>query len=178
MVKEYIGIDVSKHHLDVDWLGEPIQFFNNENGVAELSERLSILLKQDKLALVLCEASGGYEQKLMRVCHQHNIPVHRAHANHVKYFARSQGIKAKTDCMDAKLISAYGKERRPAPEKFILNQNAEKIRDLLKRREQLVSDRKREQSRLDKIESVEIKLLIESHIDWLNQSIKGVESTL
>ena len=111
---------------------------------------MQILLKQEQLALVLCEASGGYEQKLARACHEENIPFHVAHANHIKYFAKSQGIKAKTDRIDAKVISAYGAQRKPKVGSFLLAKDAEKIKELLKRREQLLLDKRREQNRLDK----------------------------
>jgi hypothetical protein len=58
-------------------------------------------------------------------------------------------------------------ERKPAPDSFLLTENAEKLRELLKRREQLLMDKKREQCRLDKIETAEIKRIMTSHIKWL-----------
>lgn len=177
-MKYYIGIDISKYRLDVDWCGKPMEFPNDHRGISILIKQLQKLFEQDKLAVVLCEASGGYEQKLAHACHAKNLPFHVAHANHIKYFAKSQGIKAKTDQIDARTITAYGVERKPSADSFLLDKNTEKIRALLKRREQLLLDRKREQSRLDKIESAEIKRLIKAHISWLNKIIIRVEKGL
>lgn len=177
-MKHYIGIDISKHRLDVDWCGEAIAFANQPKDIAKLIKKLQILLEKDELALVLCEASGGYEQKLAKACHQNYLPFHVAHANHVKYFAKYQGIKAKTDKLDAKIISAYGQAKKPEPDNFLLNEQEEKIRELLKRREQLLLDKKREQSRLDTINDTEIKQLIHSHIKWLDKAIEKVQDKL
>jgi transposase len=177
-MKHYIGIDVSKQQLDVDWLGKPLGFTNDNVGITKLIERLQLLIPQEQLALILCEASGGYEQKIVRACHKVNLPIHVVHANKIRYFAKSQGIKAKTDQIDAKVISAYGSERKPEADHFFLNENTDKIRELLKRREQLLADKKRENSRLDKIDSPDIKELVESHIEWLNGSLKKLEDIL
>ncbi len=177
-MKYYIGIDVSKYLLDVDWCGKPMQYANDQKGIDQLIQQLQGLVKQEQLALVLCEASGGYEQKVTRACHAKNLPFHVAHANHIKYFAKSQGVKAKTDQIDAKMITAYGVERKPKTDNFLLNKDAQKIKELLKRREQLLLDRKREQSRLDKIETNEIIQLIKAHIKWLNKAIKRIEDSL
>jgi len=177
-MKYYIGVDISKHRLDVDWLGKPIAFANNADEIKRFVTLLRKLLKEDKLAMVLCEASGGYEQKLVKICHTKKLPVHVAHANHIKYFAKSRGIKAKTDPIDAKVISAYGRERKPEPDHFMLNENTLEIKELLKRREQLMLDKKREQSRLDKIENAGITKSIHSHIDYLNDAIKETDGRL
>ena len=156
-MKHYIGIDISKHQLDVDWCGKPTQFSNDAKGVSLLIKQLQMLAQKDKLALAICEASGGYEQKLARSCHAEGIPFHVAHANHIKYFAKSQGRKAKTDQIDAKIISAYAQERKPEADSFLLSEEAVRMRELLKRREQLLIGKKREQNRLDKVETSEIK---------------------
>jgi transposase len=177
-MKHYIGVDVSKNCLDVDWLGKPMVFTNDAIGIDKFMKKLQTLFKQKKLAMVLCEASGGYEKKLVYACHKEHLPVHMAHANHVKYFMKSQGIKAKTDQIDAKMISAYGSERKPEEDSFILNENTLKIRELLKRREQLISDKKREKSRIDKIDSPDVLETITSHIGWLDESVEKIEAYL
>lgn len=177
-MKYYIGIDVSKLQLDVDWLGESKSFKNNKDGLSQLVEQLQSLLEKDQLALVLCEASGGYEQKIIHACYNNNIPIHVIHANKIRYFAKSKGIKAKTDQIDAKVITDYGVEREPQADNIKLCKNAEKIKLLLKRREQLLADKKREFNRYDKIEDKDIKEFINSHVAWLKNEIKKLEKKL
>ena len=44
-MKDYIGIDISKHRLDVDWLGKSVAFANDSVGLNDLVEQLHILQK-------------------------------------------------------------------------------------------------------------------------------------
>lgn len=173
-----IGIDISKPRLDVDWLGEHREFKNDQEEIEKLINELKHLLEQKKLSLVLCEASGGYEQKLLYACHKADIPIHLVHANDIRYFAKSKGIKAKTDKIDAKVISAYGEERKPEADTLLLSNDDEKIKKFLKRREQLLEDKKRENNRLDKIIDTDIKQSISDHMKWLENSLKEIDKNL
>jgi transposase len=127
-------------------------------------------------SLVICEASGGYEQPMAKALNQVGINVHIAHANKVRSFAKAKGYLAKTDKLDAKVIAEYGKIMELAP-KEPLTENTEKIRELLKRREQLLDDKMAEQRRIDKV-SPSIKKSIQRHIKWLEQEINNIDSEL
>jgi transposase len=175
-MKHFIGVDVSKHQLDVDWLNKPVCFDNNQHGISKLIKKLKEL--NEALVLVICEASGGYEQKMVKACHQANLPIHVAHANKIRNFAKSKGLKAKTDKLDSRVLSEYAKALQPKPDTLMLGKNALKIRELLKRREQLQKDRKREKCRLDKNDDKNILDSINEHIDWLDDSIKKIDSQL
>jgi len=177
-MKHYIGIDVSKRQLDVDWLGEARVVLNQSEPIAALVEDLLALASSNELALVVCEASGGYEQKLVSACHIAGLPVHVAHANHVRYFARSRGVKAKTDRIDALVLTAYAKERGLTGDEFKLCGDRAKAKELLKRRHQLLEDRKGEKNRLDKIVGTEVHRSVQSHIDWLTQAISDLDESL
>jgi len=59
-----------------------------------------------------------------------------------------------------------------------LNETTEKIGELLKRREQLQADRKRELNRLDKILNPDIIRSIDNHIEWLDKNIKEIDEEL
>ena len=93
-MKTYIGVDISKPRLDVDWQSNPINFGNNQEGITQLITKLKELNKSDKLSAVVLEASGGYEKALVKACHKNHIPVHVAHANKVRAFAKSKGVAA------------------------------------------------------------------------------------
>ena len=177
-MKYCIGIDVSKARLDVDWLGQTKAYDNQITGVQFLVEDLQELHKQGHLKLALCEATGGYEKRLVKACHELSLPIHVAHANKVRHFAKSQGLLAKTDKLDARVLSDYGRLLAPSADNFLLNENTEKIGELLKRREQLQADRKRELNRIDKLLGGEVIDSIEEHIDWLDKKIKVIDKKL
>lgn len=177
-MKTYIGVDVSKPQLDVDWKGSALQIENNKSGVSDLAKQLKELHENEELACVVLEASGGYEKYLVNVCHENNIPVHVAHANKVRSFAKSKGILAKTDKLDAAVLSEYGSLMKIIPDKLLLTKNTEKIRLLLGRREQLMNDKQREKNRIDKIHDKCIKNSVEDHIKWLSDEIKKTDKGL
>ena len=175
-MKYYIGIDVSKATLDVDYLGEARQFENNEKGIMQLIQ--SVCQLDAKETLLVCEASGGYEGILLKQCQKKGLLLHVAHANKVRNFAKSKGLKAKTDKLDAQLLTEYGRTMNVADNTCQLSESAEKMRAWLKRREELLGAKKAEQNRLDKITDKDIKLSIEKHIKWIDQNIKEVDDKL
>jgi transposase len=64
---------------------------------------------------VICEASGGYERAVIQALQRRGIDVSLAPANRVRQFARSAGILAKTDRIDAAVLASFGTALRPAP---------------------------------------------------------------
>ena len=59
----------------------------------------------DATCLIVCEATGGYEDALLHAAVTAGIPAHRADARKVKAFIRSFGILGKTDAIDAKVLA-------------------------------------------------------------------------
>lgn len=90
--------------------------------------------KWSSLAVVVCEASSGYERKLVSACYQADIPIHVAHANKIRSFVKAQGLIAKTD----KMLSDYCCLMKVKPRALILSKNAEHIKEILNRRNQLI----------------------------------------
>ena len=106
------GIDVGKRELDVSVDEDRARrFANTSAGVAEL---VGWLGSQGPL-LAVCEATGGYEALVVQALRQVGVPVHIAHPNQVRAFARACGYQAKTDGLDAMVLSRYGQVFQPAP---------------------------------------------------------------
>lgn len=174
----YIGIDVGKAQLDIDWCDEAKSCSNSDLDIEVLISDLLALKANDQLALVICEATGGYEQKFVQACYIADIPVHVAHPNKVRNFAKSKGLKAKTDKIDAKLLSDYARLYNVEADVPLLNKTTVKIGQLLRRREQLISNRQQERNRIDKIICPDILESINDHIGWLNNQINQITKQL
>lgn len=102
--KFFIGIDVSKETLDI--------FFSNRfYKINNTQEAISTFIKAEiaswQVSLCVLEPTGGYEKLVLDLLHKHNIPVHRAHPNRVHAFAAVCNHSAKTDKLDALLLSKY-----------------------------------------------------------------------
>lgn len=103
----FVGCDVAKREIVV---------FDSGSGQTRTipnrkPDLIRFLRSLDANCLVVCEATGGYEARLLQACLACEVPVHRADARKVKAFIRSFGILGKTDAIDARALTQYGIER-------------------------------------------------------------------
>src|SRR5262247_811790 len=102
------------------------QSFNyDEAGFSNLSERMKHVQPQ----VIVIEATGGYERRLVAVLLTLNLPVSVVNPERVRHFAKATGHIAKTDSLDASVLSLFAQtlqpQPRPLPDAF-----AEELRDL------------------------------------------------
>jgi len=97
-------------------------------------------------AWVVCEASGGYEKALVSACHKAGLRVSVANPRRVRAFALSQGILAKTDRIDAPLISLYARKTEALREHREPSAAEQELRALYQHRAALVDMHKQEQN--------------------------------
>lgn len=129
----YVGLDVAKLSLELHLAGHSHPLANNAQGHAQLLKHL----RGHPHAHVICEATGGYEQPVVRALHAADIPISIVEAGRVRYFARAQGQRAKTDPIDAAVLSQYGDTFHPvAAAPATLPQ--QRLADLCQRRRQLI----------------------------------------
>ena len=106
----YVGLDVAKLTLELHLGAKTYALTNDAKGHAQLCKQL----QAHPRVHVVCEATGGYEQPGVRALHAAGFPVSIVEAGRVRYFARAQGQRAKTDPIDAAVLSAYGGTFQPA----------------------------------------------------------------
>jgi transposase len=140
----WFGIDVSKAHLDVARASTQgsVRIANTPAGW----KRLVAEIGRTEQPRVVLEATGPYHRDLVLVLHAHAIPTAVINPAHMRYFARSQGIRAKTDLIDAHLIARYGAQTTPAPTP-LPSASERRLAELVSRRQDITQDRVREQNR-------------------------------
>ncbi len=101
-----VGIDVAKAHLDVSVLGAKLdaQRFDNQ---AEGRSALTAALKPLDVALVVMEATGGYETELACALQAAGLAVAVVNPHQARDFAKSMGRLAKTDAVDARMLAEF-----------------------------------------------------------------------
>lgn len=131
----YVGIDVSKEHLDVASEDGVLaaRFSNDEQGHGELTRRLRDL----KPTLVVMEATGNHQLEVSLVLAAAKIPLAVVNPRQVRDFAKALGILAKTDAIDALAIARFGAAVKPAVQALPDDQSLE-LEALLTRRRQLI----------------------------------------
>jgi transposase len=174
MTKLVIGIDVGKAKLDVGvnedkrvW-----QWSNDETGRAALSEWV---LKQ-AASLVVVEASGGYEAALVSELVSRGQAVALVNPTRVRAFARAEGILAKTDKIDARVIARFGATMKPQA-RARREQAQVELNELVTRRRQLVEMLTAEKNRRQTA-SPAMQQHIASHLAWLQGEMEELEQQI
>lgn len=106
---QFIGVDVSKHDLAIQFPDQSWSAANTAEGHAGLIARLAGLGSVQ----VICEATGGYERALVMALHQAGVAVSVINPRQVRDFARACGRLAKTDRIDAAVLRDYGARLKP-----------------------------------------------------------------
>lgn len=139
-----IGIDIGKDAFDI-CIYESDQYWqesNTEIGIRRLVKRLSKFC----ITRLLVEATGGYERALVEAAIEHSIPVIIVQPIQVRQFAKAQGVFAKTDKIDARMIAQYGVMLQPDV-KALPGNKVRRVKDLLSRKRQLNEMRTQELNR-------------------------------
>ena len=144
------GIDVSKQHLDACWDTHELRMTNDAAGCNELTTKL----KAAGVDLVVVEATGGYERGLVVALHDAGVAVARVNPRQARDFAKSMGVLAKTDRVDARVLRDFADvlARHKDRARYItvpVQATRAELAVLMTRRRQLVEMRVAESNRLE-----------------------------
>ena len=170
----YIGIDVAKKSLALDGVGRLQELPNDAQGHRRL---LSWLSKKTQPVHIILEASGGYEQAIVRLLHEAKIAVSVMEPSRVRSFARAKGLRAKTDPIDASVLRAFGQAIQPRPT-LAPSQEQLRLGELVTRRAQLIDSEVAESNRsahyLDKM----IRRQAGANLSLLRRQIEQCEKAI
>jgi transposase len=105
----HIGIDVAKATLQIDLLGKSRKLPNTAAG----HEALLGLLPWN--AFIIMESTGSYHLAPLACFQTAGIPVAIVNPVRVKQFGKARGTLAKTDPVDAALLTDFGRAFLPRP---------------------------------------------------------------
>src|SRR3954463_1380449 len=172
----FVGIDVSKAHLDSAIrpgtkavAPDP----NDPAGIAALVARLKPLAP----SLVVVEATGGLELPLLAALQVAGIPAAAINPRQARDFAKATGKLAKTDRIDAEVLAHFAQairpEARPLP-----SAEARALDALLSRRQQLLGMRVMESNRLGACSDPTVRAGLERHLAWLEAEAAAADRLL
>lgn len=172
----YVGIDVAKATLDIALRpGEGRWAVGNDaSGVHLLVARLRVAAP----ALIVLEATGGYELAAVAALVAAGLPVVVVNPRQIRDFARSTGQLAKTDAIDAGVLALFAERVRPAPRP--LADDAQRELDaLLTRRRQLLEMLTAEKNRLGHAHLQRtVTKSLKAHIAFLERQLQQADSDL
>lgn len=170
-----VGIDVSKAKLDV-FHGGLQQHKEFEHSPASIAELIVWLLESGPIALVVLEASGGYEMDVWQALCDANVPTARINPKRARDFARALGLLAKTDKIDARVLALFGATLSIEPDQP-KEKALQEMEAWLTRRQQLIEMRVAEQNRRRQAPKA-VQKRIDLHLRQLQREIDRIDDYL
>jgi transposase len=166
-----IGIDVSKETLDCAVFGEDgvRGFSNTDKGIEELKQ----WAKERGCEVIAVESTGKYHRRCEEILREAELPVRVINPRKIRDYAKAIGISAKTDKIDCRVIASFAATVQPQA-RAAVSKNAQKLRELVERRQQLISHKTAELSRLECV-SPEVKGDIKYMIRVVSVRIRKLE---
>jgi transposase len=158
---------VSKARLDIGVRPLPSResFANDEVGIRTLVKGLREL----QPALIVLEATGGVERRVVRALASEELPVVVVNPRQVRDFAKATGQLAKTDRIDAEVLARFGEAVRPEL-RSLPDVCSQELRALVARRRQITEMIVAESNRLSGA-SKRVRKRIDAHIRWLEAEL-------
>lgn len=173
--KCFIGIDVSKQQLEVAAHQRDYRF-RCANKVKAFGALVAELISW-RPALIVLEATGGLETRVVRALHTAGLPVVVVNPRQVRDFAKALGQLAKTDRLDACVLAHFASALKP-PLRPLKTKEQQELDALSGRRGQLVEILADEKNRRASAASDTIRDQIKEHIDWLEERIAELDKQI
>lgn len=171
-----IGVDVASRKLDIsdsDNALSPVVV----NDEAKIVQQIASKIRNPSETIVVCEGTGGYEDYLVDVMHDHGVNVAVVNPRQVRDFAKGHGLLEKTDKIDAAIIAKFAKDvhvhprQPPTPEE-------KHLRAVFRRRIQLVALEQQEKNRLARVNDPFVCELVEASVKTIKTELKLINKTI
>jgi transposase len=128
--------------------------------------------------VVVFERTGGYERLLEAALAAAGVAWAVAHSSRVRAFRQAQGIKAKTDRLDARLLQAFGRDRLNAGALRFGRIEDVRLDALLARQRQLKAALHAERCRLETAALEGVRASIGRMVEHLQAEVAALEAEL
>ena len=171
MTQTYIGVDLSKHWLDIHHprLGAS-RIANTRAGIGRFLRDLG----PDEMPVF--EATSGCDGLVLRLAAEAGVPVRRLNPLHAWHFARSLNL-AKTDRIDAAMLARIGAERGLTPS-LAFDADCAELAELSDRRTQLKRMETQEKTRLHKTFCATVRADIRALLAVLARRVRRIEAEI
>jgi transposase len=170
----YVGIDVSKHRLDVALSkGEAFAISYDETGLKALLAQMTALAPQ----LIILEATGGLQIRAAGELAAAGLPVAVVNPRQVRDFARATGLLAKTDRLDAQILARFAAAVQPEP-RPLDDAATLALKALVARRRDLIAMRTTEKNRLAQAQDRVVRASIEAMLALIQAQLVALDDDL
>jgi transposase len=173
----WIGIDVSKAEHEIHTYLTAAKLPSSIPNNAKEIKKLITKLKKIPNPHLVFEATGGYEKLLLNLLQEAGIAASRVTPSLPRNFAKAQGLLAKTDRIDAKVLTDYGIHFTPAltPK---LDPIIEEVHALVKYRRHLNEELHRERQQLEHYPQKSIVIIVKRRMKTIQTEIAKIDTKL
>jgi len=172
-----IGIDVSKDTLVIAVAPPTPERWTSETTPVALEAVVARLVGL-RPAIIVVEASGGYERPVVAQCAAAGLPIAVVNPRQVRAFAQAVGRSAKTDSIDAAVLAEFGARVAP-PAQVVPDVATRALAALVLRRRQLIEMIVMERQRLAQAPPTgKITRDLRNHIRWLERRVADVDDEI
>lgn len=171
-MRNCIGIDVAKQSFDLHCLktGQDRRMDNSTDGIRQCVA----FCNETRPELIAMEATGGYELALAGTLQAEGFAVAVVNPRRIRDFARAAGQIAKTDKLDARIIAQFAATLEPMPTEQI-NENTQKLKALVARRNQLVGLHTAESNRQEHADVRDIRRSIAAVLKVIETQLETID---
>ncbi len=175
MEQRFVGIDVAKDRLDVHVRpsGEAFAVARDGEGLMALIERLRAL----EPALIVLEATGGFETTVAAAVAGAGLPLAVVNPRQIRDFARAIGQLAKTDALDAAAIARFAAAVRPEP-RPLPDDQTRLLAELVARRRQIIEMMTAERNRRSHLSRPRLIKGLDRHLAGLQKDLSEIEQEI
>jgi len=176
ITKISVGVDVSKDSLSVCFhqTGKVFEIRNSAKGIDNLIEELSEF-SVDKIVL---EASGGFEERVMIALEVAGYNCWRVDPRMIKGFVASEGCRAKTDEIDAKMIALFAYKKEQKNKQNFASEQSRKLQAFFRRKQEIKDMIVMEKLRLGKPTQKHFQKQVSKVINFLEQEVKILDEEI
>jgi transposase len=168
----FVGIDVSKDRLDVHVRpsGQAFAIARDSKGLEQLVSDLRALAP----ALIVLEATGGFELTVAAALAGAGLPLAVVNPRQIRDFARATGRLAKTDALDAQTIALFAERIRPEP-RPLADVDSQTLAELVARRRQVIEMIGMESNRLHQARDLRVQRTIKAALKTLEAQLAQLD---
>jgi len=175
----HIGIDISKKSFNaalrlLNGKYRDKKFDNNQRGINELLDWIQ--RHAEGPAHVCMEATGVYWEACAEALFQARIVVSVINPALANAHARSQGLRNKTDAVDARALAEFCRQKEPAPWQPPSPAHRQ-LKALVLRHQALVEMKTQETNRVE-VSREAVQPSLQAHVNWLEEELKRIEALI
>ncbi|MGJ8677930.1 MAG: IS110 family transposase [Akkermansiaceae bacterium] len=170
-------MDVSKLELYLHTYNHELKLPSFIKNTPSTIKKLITKLQKQSGVICIFEATGGYEKTLLTLLQNKQIDASRINPALARNFAKAKGLLAKTDAIDAQILTDYGIQFTPRITP-VADPVFEEVHALVKYRRQLNDELQRARMQLEHPLPKSVLKMLNARIKYLKKHIEKATTTM